>query len=514
MRRAGVLTIVLAWLLSAAPAGAKVRIVGDDTLPLVSGNVTPLATLPVGKPVGVRFRDHFMFVTGTEGLTVYDIADPALPVPVGALPLPHFENEDVDIGGNILLITNDPSETVGILYVIDISDPTLPTLKGVMANGVGDGQVDDALAIFGLPAADTPAGTGIGHTASCVNKDCTYAYLAGTSKGIQIVDLRDPANPTPVKRFVPAITGLATHDVQVDDTGLAWIVGADGTAAYDVTNPLEPKLVARTDESIKNSGQLGVPKPPDDPIFHFGDVIGGDGANPIDLIHHDSLRLGTVAHAGDAVGTHFAPTGGPGFDTKAFAQQAGKAYPAGGDSPVFGIVEEDYTRPSCEGAGSFQTWGMTDQTTSTGAQKLGLLGMYATELQKLTTNQSGWAPVTGLCSAHYFDYRDGIVAGGWYEEGTRFLDVRNPRHIRQVGYWVPTKGETWSVAYAPTDKTGSIVYALDYARGIDVLQLDRSDLRPREAPVRRSWLANTKAGRRLTRTRSTSPGRFGWVCRV
>jgi len=40
-------------------------------------------------------------------------------------------------------------------------------------------------------------------------------------------------------------------------------------------------------------------------------------------------------------------------------------------------------------------------------------------------------------------------------------DVSDPTGIRQVGYWVPTKGETWSVLFAPTDPTGSIVYALD-----------------------------------------------------
>src|SRR3712207_8895490 len=70
-------------------------------------------------------------------------------------------------------------------------------------------------------------------------------------------------------------------------------------------------------------------------------------------------------------------------------------------------------------------------------------------------------------SAHYFDYRDGIVAGGWYEQGTRLLDVRDPTDIRQIGYWIPTKGETWSVYFPPTDATGTIVYALDFARGID-----------------------------------------------
>jgi hypothetical protein len=69
----------------------------------------------VGKPIGARFRDKYMYVSGTEGLEIYDISKPELPVLTGALPLPHFENEDVDLGGDILLISNDPSEGVGIL---------------------------------------------------------------------------------------------------------------------------------------------------------------------------------------------------------------------------------------------------------------------------------------------------------------------------------------------------------------------------------------------------------------
>src|SRR4029079_2121872 len=102
----------------------------------------------------------------------------------------------------------------------------------------------------------------------------------------------------------PAITGLATHDVQIDANGLAWIVGADGTAAYDVTDPVHPRLVARTDEKIKNSGQLGVPGP--DPVFG----IGGAGQTPIALIHHNSLRFGELGRGrGKDKGTLITPGG-------------------------------------------------------------------------------------------------------------------------------------------------------------------------------------------------------------
>ena len=484
------LLMTLAVSLVAPAAASGQDIVGADK-PLVSGNVKPLLTLPVPHPIGARFRDGLMYVTTTEGLSVYDITDPELPVPVGALALPHFENEDVDLGGNTLLISNDPNEGVGVLYVIDISNPRLPVLKSALPTGFVTTGIPG---IFELPE---PQPDGIGHTASCIQA-CNFAYLAGTGAGIQIVDLRDPAAPKLAGRFKPPITGISSHDVQVDGDGLAWIVGGDGSAAYDVRDPLNPKLVMRTDENIVNSGQLGFPGP--DPVFG----IGGKGETPIDLIHHDSLRF-HKKRKGD------------------FEPKPGKTYPAGGTGKVVGIVEEDYNRPTCEGAGTFQTWGITDKRTSTGARKLVLLDMFETELQSLVQGR-GWAPVTGLCSAHYFDERDGLVAGGWYEEGTRFLDVSDPAGIRQVGYWAPTKGETWSVLFAPTDPSGSIVYALDFARGIDVLRFDRSDQRTRTAAVRRSWLrapagASAAARRRSpgvggARTGLTRRSQVGFVCRL
>src|SRR3954469_23203252 len=228
----------------AGTASARTKLVADPSIPFVSGNVTPKLTLPGGHPVGVRFRDQYMYVTGVEGLTIYDISDPALPKPTGALPLPHFENEDVDLGGNTLLITNDPSEGVGVLYVIDISNPALPKIAGVLGNGfIEDPGVNLLLGSVGVDAVPYPLDAGTGHTASCVDRLCQWAYLAGTNLGITIVDLRDPANPKVAGKFTPPITGLASHDVQVDAKGLAWIVGADGSAAYDVKDPVHPKLV-------------------------------------------------------------------------------------------------------------------------------------------------------------------------------------------------------------------------------------------------------------------------------
>src|SRR3954451_16193796 len=47
----------------------------------------------------------------------------------------------------------------------------------------------------------------------------------------------------------------------------------------------------------------------------------------------------------------------------------------------------------------------------------------------------------GDCSAHWFTVKGNLVALGNYEQGTRFVDVSDPRNPQQVGYFrVPSTG--------------------------------------------------------------------------
>jgi hypothetical protein len=579
--------IGLSFVSSAASAAPRIT---ASQRPLISDNVTPVFAVPGVHPIGARISGTHMYVTGPEGLTIFDVSDAEHPLPVGALPLPHFENEDVDLGGDTLLISNDPSEGVGILYVIDISDPSLPTLVSATPTGL----VDFCQACFGLEKDIPP---GVGHTASCVpgpESPCQYAYLAGTGQGIMIADLTNRDAPVIAKVFKPEITGAATHDVQIDGQGLAWIVGYEGTAAYDVTDPLNPRMVARTDPELKNTGviQPGVippsANPDEDGVIEdpaFGLTFGGKGDTALDFIHHDSLRFEAPEPA-PAPGTPAPPATdgnpatveGPPADAPRATPQSGvqgerkasppakrkaktkrrvkcnryrskakrrrcyakrraakkrarvrarsaasskaamaaqpageKTYPAGGTGDIIGIVEEDYARPTCEGAGSFQTWEIGEDGI------LRMKDMWATEVQSLASG-SGFAPLAGVCSAHYFDQRDGLSANAWYEEGVRFLDVSDPSDIKQVGYWIPTKGEAWSAIFAPTDPTGQTVYALDVVRGIEVLHIDRGALKEASAPVRRSWVrrrsAKSSAKRISFRTGFSKRSRYGYVCRT
>jgi hypothetical protein len=323
-------------------------------------------------------------------VTIYDISAPRAPARVGALALPNAQNEDVDVGSGILLVSDDPFGGRGVLHIVDVRDPANPrplSTYRTWAPGLGD---------LSLPF---PRRRGIGHTATCI-QDCRYAWLAGSPTGIDIVDLRDPAHPRRAGGFrAREVSGeLGTHDVQVDRNGLAWVAGAAGTAAYDVTDPVRPRLVWRTNAR---------------------------GARPPlnDFIHHNSLRL---------------------------------------RDDVVAITEEDFGN-GCRGAGTLQTWRISG-------------GRRITPLDSFGVERDRSAQV--MCSAHYFDAHDGLIAQGFYEQGVRLIDARQPRRLRQVGYFVNRPGLYWGALFAPTDPTGSTVYALDHSRGIDVLALDRAALRP------------------------------------
>ncbi len=76
-----------------------------------------------------------MYVSTWKGLLIYDVSTPADPQRLSYLPIAHFENEDVDSGNGLVIISNDPSEGIGLVYVIDVRDPKLPKIVSIFPNG-------------------------------------------------------------------------------------------------------------------------------------------------------------------------------------------------------------------------------------------------------------------------------------------------------------------------------------------------------------------------------------------
>ncbi len=402
---------------------------GDPTGLIASDNVELLTTLPNPGMVGARFRDGLMYTTALTGVTIYDVAtDPAAPVEVGRLPLPHFQNEDVDLGGDILLVSNDAAESTGILWIIDISDPTSPTLRSRVDMG------------------GSPLG-GPGHTASCV-LECAFALVTDTG-GYRVIDLRDPDAPQTLGTVTSPAGGDigVTHDIQVDPDGLVWAVGYGGTVAYEI--PEDPDVLATM---VTAQGRFGTIVTDNTEVAgsRYIEHLGTGDTEYNDYIHHNSWR------------------------------QA--------NSDLVHVTEEDYTRPGCRGAGAFQVWQApstvdedTGVRTLTPGSQMTLLDAWVPELL------ADVAAPAALCSAHYFDVRDdGMVAQGWYQQGLRVLDTSDPTDIRQVAFWAPPNALTWSAYWSPD--ADDIAYVLDASHGIDVLRIDvEAGDDAVVAPVRDAW---------------------------
>jgi hypothetical protein len=214
-----------------------------------SSNVHVLDHIP-GTAAGMNFKGNYAFVSGWSGVTVLDISKPASPQIAGALPLPHFENEDVDLCGDTLTVVNDrEAQDLGsVMYVIDISKPTQPTIAGV------------------LPLGLTGSGRGSGHISNFVKSDCTQAWVDGGNL-VEVVDLTVPSSPRSLGKFESAASMSdafkVSHDTELDSTGTVWNVGGGGAAGYKLTSdPLKPQLLATTGDAGRN------PSPYNDFILH------------------------------------------------------------------------------------------------------------------------------------------------------------------------------------------------------------------------------------------------------
>lgn len=443
-----------ALLAALSASGARAIPPVPDT-PVVSGNVTLLGNIPDVAAIGGQVRTvstllgpkRYLVMTTLKGVSAYDVTVPEAPVLATTFPLPHIENEDVTFGGNLLLVSVDPSFTTtlaGGIYVLDISK--LPAITFAYVNAATANRWTGA------------TGGSAGHTVTCVKADCSYAIVNGTSS-VKVVSFVNPAAPVLVKSISSGVG--STHDAQVDEAGLVWMVGSGGVNAWDFTDPVNPRLV--------------VP-----------------AQNIAMRYHHNSWRPRATSWGPRTSGT---------FND-----------PAVRDGELVLVTEEEWApvlgQTLCIGQGRFETrWVRdTDSLTSGATPTQTHLDDWQTELQA-----AGIVGPATICSAHYFDERDKIVAIGWYNQGTRFLDVSDPRNIRQVGYYINPTGTTWSAKWiGPGAAGGEIVYTIDATRGIDVLRFDRTPpLATVEAPILDAWLSGASPVAAV-RPHPT----FGWQCSI
>ena len=239
--------LVLVLALAAAPATAQ----ADSPEPplAASDNVHLVDHIP-GTAAGMNFKGHYAYVSGWSGITVLDVAQADKPQVVGEMPLPHFENEDVDLCGDILTVVNDRiTKDIGaVMYVVSIKQPTSPSVIAV------------------LPLGLTGDGRGSGHISNFVKADCSQAWVDGGDH-VEVVDLSVPSMPRSLGKFESAASMSdafkVTHDTELDSTGTVWNVGGGGAAAYKPgADPVKPQLLGTTGTAGRN------PSPYNDFILH------------------------------------------------------------------------------------------------------------------------------------------------------------------------------------------------------------------------------------------------------
>jgi hypothetical protein len=400
-----------------------------------------------------KYGYDFMFANGTGGLAVWSLKDPAHPafvakVTPAQLRVPgdtqdrfwEGENMTVDPQRKLVFMSRDPRGFGGTLttgqsgvYIIDVQNPWQPTL----------------VLFHPVPA---------GHTSTCIN-DCQYLWTVGPySTGtpgndpawspqppyalplggvpLWVTDIRDIKHPytytipIDLDRFDGQTSYV--HSVDVDRSGVAWVAGEGGDRGYWTKglhwDPVQNRQrVATAYDPVPYAGGVTDPTAGNDFFAYFDHNA-----------QHVTWKLGKYAPGELLLITN---------ENITTCSQAGELKIA-----------------SLKGSYDGEGWRSTPEHPF----RLPLVGHYT------AWGQEGSDTTNASCSAHWFTVNGNIVAQAWYAQGTRFIDVSDPEHPKQVGYFrVPrgTAGVTAGSASAPYWHNG-LVYVADYNRGVDVLRFD------------------------------------------
>jgi hypothetical protein len=460
--------------------------IGEDVLQneMVEGDISGVehhGMIPVSGTSGVnpvRYDNGEALVTsGSFGLRIYDVRDRFEPKLLGTLdraelalpgddPTQNYhssESMNIDKDRMLAFLSRDPRafrnpQTSGPsgFYIIDIADPAAPEVLHFQQVGAG-------------------------HTTTCVN-GCQQMWSGGPSRattdpedwiarpifvsdvsGVERVDgeivgidsVFTYKDPVDVGRY-RGITDYA-HDVQVDQQGVAWVSGRGGVRGYWTEGTHYDPVEERTRTAFAHN-----------PIPFAGGEV-GEYNEP-----DDSRRLAGAIHNMER------PVDGPDGD-KAWSDSERPRRPDAGDGATMGgdyapgelvyVTDENFTAP-CADSGKFyiasiagseqgQAWRTADEVAEDGPFALEEVGRWSVADKEGTNNPDS------SCSAHYFNMQDGIVAGGWYSQGFRFLDVTDPTDPIQIAYYRPNGGSGWS-----THWIGEVIYATDSRNGIHILTLD------------------------------------------
>ena len=414
---------------------------------------------------------HVLLTTGRYGFRTYDVSDPAHPVLMDSFQPArilgengYWQDEDMEIDTRRKLIIGalDPRHD----DVDQTSCPGIGTLSAKNRNPLCDsgfyvisyrdpGDLQQIGDFVELPS---------GHTSSCI-RGCRFIWTGGPARRddlpalfpgvwtafepgergdgrpIWVTDLRNPRKPKvydqPIDLWRNDGATDYSHDVNVDDHGIAWTSGRGGILGYATKGYWRDPYTDRRRWASPGS-----------PCWWRAAVVGGVNQPQTDFMHNSlrpvdgSTRASGVRNGGVLIGT-----------------------------------EEDFTEP-CDQSGRVVLSDITDSVGGEPAANSTPENPY--RMKKLDTFHPAQDAAETIddsldCSAHYFELSGSTLGVAWYGQGLRLLDVSDARDVRQIGYYRVTgsteeeSSNSWDLAW-----NGRYVYLFDMNRGIEVLKLRSS----------------------------------------
>jgi hypothetical protein len=320
-----------------------------------------------------------------------------------------------------------------------------------------------------------------------------YMYVT-EDRGLTIYDISDPMTPLPTG-FLPVPQMPYYTEEDVDTNGEILLIGSYGdltektpvnlVSVIDVSDKSLPKLLSQVSGADNHTiscildctwayGNRGVIVDLRDPAHPVKLANEWDAGMPAGNAHDvTEVAPGLVMTSSNPIMYLDARTD-PAHPTLIESASPGDSrfvhgnlWPHQGTDDLVLVGGETSGDCDTSKAGAFMTFKVerdieTDEVT----------GFNMADQYRLDTGlpTEGRSPYDQFC-AHWFSthptYDDGgTVAIGWYEHGTRFLNVATDGTISELGYFLPVGGST-SAAYWVNDE---ILYSIDYQRGLDILR--------------------------------------------
>ncbi|MFM7213627.1 MAG: immunoglobulin domain-containing protein, partial [Verrucomicrobiota bacterium] len=208
--------------------------------------------------------DTALVAERANGLGLYDLSNPTLPIRIGVLKLPGSLANSITLRDRTAFIGN---EDAGIV-VVDVDDPKSPRVVG---NASGVGSVN-GLAVTG-----------------------PRAFSAGWARGITVYDVANLSQPTVLGRFPASGTGYPGLAFDVISRGpIAYVADTtQGVLTVDFTEPGAARLVGRQGGSVWGLQRL--------PRHLF--TADGNGVRVFDISNPtNTVPAGTLRAFGTALG--------------------------------------------------------------------------------------------------------------------------------------------------------------------------------------------------------------------